>query len=304
MLVTTRFAGAALVAVLSSACALSPSPTSAVTPPGFRIAEPPSADAAPTSVEAASEDGAFLVPAGAPGSTHPRPQEAVSRDDWTFSVAPYLWAISQKGKITARGNKADVDVSFNDILDTLDSTFLLTVGARKGDTVFRVDQNYLLVSDDQKVNGVRVDAEQQTYFATLKAGQALGDGAEAPIVFIGARYWNLDLDIEAFTGGTKVADFSGNKHWWDPLVGAEKQVPLDGPWSLVFSGDVGGFGIGTASEMTWQATALALREMEGGGALGFGWRHLSIDYSRGHGNDRFEFDLRVSGPLVGWIFRF
>ncbi len=299
MTASTRLAGVALVAALLSACSVPTTRAAAASPSVFRVSETTT-----TEPRAADPDAALFVPAGAPGSSAPRAQDDPPRDDWTFSAAPYLWAIGQQGDLNLRGNKADIDVEFDDILDNLDSAFLLMLGARKGDTVFRVDQDYLKISDDMVVGPARVDAEQATYIATIKAGQVFGEGAEAPIVFIGARYWNLDLDIEAFTAGTKVLDTDGNKHWWDPLIGFEKHVAFDGPWSLTLSGDVGGFGIGTSSEKTWQATVLALRETESGGALGVGWRHMSVDYSRGTGADRFEYDVRISGPLLGWLFRF
>ena len=51
---------------------------------------------------------------------------------WQFSVAPYLWAISMNGNVTVRGLEAEVDASFNDILDELNFAFMMQYEARKG----------------------------------------------------------------------------------------------------------------------------------------------------------------------------
>ncbi|RKY20583.1 MAG: hypothetical protein DRQ55_07175 [Planctomycetota bacterium] len=226
-------------------------------------------------------------------------------DGWQFALAPYLWAVSQKGDITAKGHKGEVDLGFDDILSNLDVALLLSAEARQGDTVLRLDQSYLAVSDEVKQGPVEIEASQRAYFATIKVGQALGDGPEAPIVFVGARYWNLGLDVELkAVGGPTLSSADGSQDWWDPLVAAEKRWELDDRWSLVAGADVGGFGVGDGSDSTWQAALLFSRKTDSGGSVVMGWRHLSIDRSDGSGPDRFEFDMRISGPLFGWAFRF
>jgi hypothetical protein len=49
---------------------------------------------------------------------------------------------------------------------------------------------------------------------------------------------------------------------------------------------------------------LAVRTSEGGGQFVAGWRHLAVRKTSRSGAARFEFEIRFTGPVFGWIFRF
>lgn len=105
-----------------------------------------------------------------------------------------------------------------------------------------------------------------------------------------------DVEIPGVTVGGLDADLEETVDWVDPILGLRARVDLgERLWAGV-RGDLGGFGIGSASDFTWQAMAL------------LGWRlseHwiLSGGY-RGLGYDREPFDLVQHGPILGLSYRF
>jgi hypothetical protein len=274
--------------------------------PLFRVSPPPH-----TSTPDSPDRREFGAPGGAAADfvhvsmpNDSSSADAAQADEWRFAIAPYLWAVSMDGDVTVKGNKAEVDLSFDEIFKKLDVGVLIAAEARQGDMVYQLDQTYLALSDDEKAGGVRVDADIAMYLGTLKMGHYVADGPEAPMVFVGARYWHLDMDVEAKAGGATIARSKGDQDWWDALVGVEKRWILDDRWSVVGKGLVGGFGLGDASDTMWDATVLATRQSDAGNTFAVGWRHLVVDKDRGSGAKKFELDANISGPIIGWAFRF
>ena len=75
---------------------------------------------------------------------------------------------------------------------------------------------------------------------------------------------------------------------------------------FTLSGDVGGFGVG--SEFSWQAIGAyrfdfaKTSHVTWSGMIGY--RALYVDYERGTGVTRYEFDVLQHGPVVGISARF
>ena len=117
-------------------------------------------------------------------------------------------------------------------------------------------------------------------------------------VFAGARLWLTDIDISL---SLPVGAGSGSERdrWWDPFVGARLWTPIAGPVGLSLRADVGGFGIGEASDVAWQAWALVTWRMSRHWSLGVGYRVSYYDRITGSGPDKNGMDLFQYGPMVG-----
>ena len=218
--------------------------------------------------------------------------------EYRNSIRPYLWTAGLKGDITAKGTTADVDVSFSDILDALD--FALNVGYehRFDGWSLLADLMYSKIEADAKVANTEVNATSElAYFELSGAFDIDREYDIEPIV--GARCWytSVDIDVAGFGG-------SDSNDWVDPLVGARWTVPLDERWSLRFRGDVGGFGIGTASDLSWQAQAVTGYALSQRTTLAFGYRYLKVDRGRGSGANETESDIALHGLLAGLDYRF
>ena len=74
-------------------------------------------------------------------------------DDWTFTVKPYAWAAGIKGKAGVGDVTADMDVSFNDLLNAMKIAGMLDLEARKARWGVLVDGIYMKLSSDVKTPG-------------------------------------------------------------------------------------------------------------------------------------------------------
>ena len=90
----------------------------------------------------------------------------------------------------------------------------------------------------------------------------------------------------------------------DPFVGLRVGWDISYRWGIGFRGDVGGFGIGDATELSWQASAELGFRLSRHWALFAGYRMLSYDTIAGEGTDRNGTDLRQEGPIIGGGYSF
>ena len=136
-------------------------------------------------------------------------------------------------------------------------------------------------------------------------------------VFGGVRAWWQRADASlALTGTVNVGDLALNADgtlsasqsvsWADPLVGLRLRHQFAPGLNFVASGDVGGFGVG--SQFSWQALAAinydfcVRNNVTWSGMLGY--KALSVDYSKGSGLTRYEYDMTMHGPILGITARF
>lgn len=301
MKITCNLAAWTLTLALAPACATH-APTRLAAHSPALLGESSAVEVAPVNDAGAPEVQQEIVPAGAPGTF--RPADPAEADEWRFAVVPYVWAIALNGSVRAKGVKAKVDMDFQDVLDVLDAAVLVVAEARKGEIVLRLDQQYMSVSESAKTNGLRAEADMDLYMGTFKVGTPITDEPDAPLVFVGTRYWNFSTRASLKTGGVTLASGKDSTSWWDPLVGAEATLPIDDKWSILAAGEVGGFGIGDASDSTWGASLLASRKSDNGDNFLIGWRYLTVDKTEGSGAGKTELDVSMSGPIVGYAFRF
>jgi hypothetical protein len=115
------------------------------------------------------------------------------------------------------------------------------------------------------------------------------------------RYLDASIDTHLTgRGATPNASFSRDGGWTDVLIAARASRQFNDNWYGVAYADVGGFGIGDSSDLTWQAFAAGgYRLNETWSALG-GYRHLSIERAFG----AFDVAADVSGPFLGFQAKF
>ena len=233
---------------------------------------------------------------------------------WEFQVAPYIWGISLDGDVTVSGNEGDLDLSFHDIWDELNIAGMLSFDARKGRWGFLGDAVAANLGKDTKVDGIKIDPTVK--LALLMAGGfyelgtwKLSDtaGKDVPTVTLDAyaavRYTYLDIDLDL----KGVGDASGDKDWFDPLIGTRAFFDLSEHWTLALWGDVGGFGVG--SDFTWGAMGtigyrFRLFSEKNNVRVAGGYRAIYQDYTDGSGDDKFKWDVTFHGPILGLVIEF
>jgi hypothetical protein len=241
-------------------------------------------------------------------------EKPAEQSGWEFQVAPYLWAISMNGDATVKGQEADVDVSFSDIWDELNLAFMMEYEARKGRLGLWGNTIYAnLGKSNADVNGIEIEPTVNSLWQGAGGFYRLGtwdladsSGKKTPSVtvdtYFGARYTYLDIRLD-IKGADNV---DGDKQWVEPLAGVRTFWDLSERWTINLTGDIGGVAFG--SDFAWNAFGLIGYRFslfgEDNARAFAGYRALSQDYTDGSGDDKFEWDVTLYGPVLGLAITF
>jgi len=208
-------------------------------------------------------------------------------DDWEFAIELYLWGASIGGK---SASSSDIDVDFDDILDSLESAFMGMGGAHKGKWFFGVDVIYLDTADNEAIEpGVTASVDLTTWIITSLVGYSLVDTGKSRLEILGGvRYLYMDADLRVDASGAHAEDSGSN---WDAVIGTKGVLGLTEKWQLF-----GHLDIGTGdSDLTWQAMAGIGYEFNKWFHVNAAYRYLDWDFDDNPAVD----ELNISGPALG-----
>ena len=232
---------------------------------------------------------ALFIAAGAGLAT-----DARAEGEWQYSFAPYIWGAGLDGTAGVQPLTSDIDLSFGDIVETLDGGFLAHFEASKERWSFLADAVTLDLGHDFESG--KADVEQ----TVLEFGGAYVLEEDFEVIF-GARLNDVDIEIDRFAGVVLPAlRVEGAQTWVDPFIGGRWNPSINDRWSFQGRADVGGFGVG--SDFTWNAAMMLLYQKSDKLTFGFGYRALAIDYEDDDG--RFVYDATMPGLLLGVGFNF
>lgn len=228
---------------------------------------------------------------------------------WEFRLTPYLWFIGSSGELSVKGETAVLDAGFSEVWDLLNIVATGQFEARKGDWTFALDGLYLDLRDRNQ--GWLVKTESELRYGILETSGAyrfaflpLSGGTAPPALdfeeLFGARfvYAKSQTDISPGSG------LSDSRWWIDPFLGFRITCRTAGRWTARLRGDIGGFGIGTASGFTWNFSAALDYRLSSAVSLSVAYRVLAIDNLQGGGSNRSGFNGRIYGPALGVVFCF
>jgi len=228
------------------------------------------------------------------------PTLAASGEDWDWMVAPYVWGagVSTDLATTVPPTQSSSDTSFADVLDKLDGVFEVHAEGRGDHFGALVDFTYLGLADEKDHRFQRTETDLDARL--LDAAITWSPGASRTSGFgllAGVRYIDVDFAAEflPYNPAIPAAGVDFNKSFTDFLLGARYTWELSDKWSLTVRGD----GSTGDSEGTWSGDAMAQYRTKNGAWI-FGYRYLDI--SVGAGN--VSTDVAISGPIVGYGFRF
>lgn len=229
-----------------------------------------------------------------------------SEDEWRFIIRPYAWLPRISGTAIVNGTGGRTKVTQGQVWRNLASAGLINLAAAKGDMVYRLDAIHFALADDTKIKGIpagKITGRLELDLIELDAGVRVMDEKDENLdLYVGLRYIYIYGRINPKNVGVKGQ--SGSLDWVDPIVGAVYRRNLSDDWTMLFMADYGGFGIGSASETTYQLTTLAEYKVGERWSFGTGYRYLMIDHSSGNGANKNEQHLRFSGPVLGAAYRF
>jgi len=236
-------------------------------------------------------------------------EEKAQKDGWQFGGDFYMWMPTFGGKTA---NEDTIKITFGDLLEDLEFTFMGGVEARNGRWHLTTDVIYMKLKQENigKVTvpvgpgevAFDVDAtvKLQAWVVTPAVGYTFIDTEKVRMeVLAGARYlWlkpELDLDV---TGPLHERDrhISDSGDVWDGIIGIRGNVNLDKNWYIPYYVD-----IGTGdSDLTWQWMAGVGVRVSKVVDVVAAWRYLYWKFDDNKVLDK----LYINGPLVGVKFRF
>jgi hypothetical protein len=247
------------------------------------------------------------------------------------TLTPYSWLAGLHGDTTVKGRTTDIDVGPFKVLEHLDGIpWMSYAEARSGRLTFYNDIFYAPLG---------VDADAVRTFGRASLDAALGVDIEQTIIEVGttyeiarwnafggptaidllagARYWHQNVAINlALTATLDIAGLAlsreraiaraGGVDWVDPLVGLRLRHQLAPGQELLLRGDVGGFDAG--SQFSWNVLATYSWQFSVHNGVTYsgllGYRALSVDFEKGSGASRYDYDVVQHGPLLGLMVSF
>lgn len=232
-------------------------------------------------------------------------------EGWTLgAVTIYGWVPGIEGAQEGPNGEPIVNLDSVGILDVLDFAFMGTAEIRRERVGLIFDLEYADLGADGTARGAIVPGADPAS-ASVDTTLLMVTGAAAFRVFEDDRTWvdvygglrAFDVDAD-FTVRVPALDFRASRNasvdWVDGIVGLRGRAPLGDRLGVTGLVDVGGFGIGSSSDLTWQVQATLDYSFTERFVGRLGYRYMSIDYD----DSGLKLDIDLSGPLVGvsWTF--
>jgi hypothetical protein len=147
--------------------------------------------------------------------------------------------------------------------------------------------------------GVRVwDVSAKTDLDITPASLTVG-GSQVPLPGITRdlvyRLKGITLPGNVLDGSQRT--FEESTSWADPIVGFRASADVWKGLSVFLLGDIGGWGIGAASDLTWQGMLGARYDWSEHWGVAGGYRALGVNRDTG-------IDGILYGPQIGVVFRY
>ena len=223
-------------------------------------------------------------------------------DGLTWSVTPYIWASDTKYDLKLGDTPIGGDVTFDDLLDTTDSSFQFVseLGQEDGNWSAFLDLTYLKTSDDYKGPILFVDSKSEVWY--LDAAVAWWPRGEQGglSLYGGVRYTDLDDKLKFFLSEDRqlLRALRNDRDFFDGLLGVRQFFTLAERWTLLAQAD---YSTGE-SDGIYQLQALVRYGLGKHGQYGLllGYRYKEAEFEHDDIEEKFEY----KGPLIGFNFRF
>lgn len=123
-------------------------------------------------------------------------------------------------------------------------------------------------------------------------------------LLFGARIIDLDMVLDITLPGPLMLSttVTSSNSFTDGFAGLRYQAPFAERWSFTLRGDAGA----GDSELAWNTSALLGYHVgkQRQNIILFGYRHMEIELEDSSSGLLVQTDLTMSGPIVGFAFRF
>jgi len=238
------------------------------------------------------------------------PVNGATDDEWEWQISPYFFLPAADVDSTVDGSTVGIDMSFGDILDDFDVfAFSIRTEAWKGKWGIVFDGIWTDLDGEFGPDDM-IDVDIKDGIVDILAGYRIKTDASngRGLIFDimpGLRYHYMKQKIKVdipLPPPFPTANVGGSEDWVEPVIGGRVVWPFAEKWSLVVRGDMGGFGIGSASDLTWSITGGVGFQFSEKWMLKLGYRYYDIDYSKGSGSNEFGLDGSLDGLYLGFAW--
>jgi hypothetical protein len=152
---------------------------------------------------------------------------AAGPEGWKFEVTPYMWLAGLEGDVTIKGQKAEFDKSFSDLIDYVDVAGSLLGVAQYDRYLFWGQVDYFSMSTDN------VDEQDQPQGGSVDTKMLLGEAAvgyqidgwmegQTFDLLIGVRTLHMETDVKVDSHGT----LSKDNDLVDPILVVRPSIPI------------------------------------------------------------------------------
>jgi hypothetical protein len=222
-------------------------------------------------------------------------ESEASFNTWQNKLVPlYLWGVSMSGEMTTGPVTAPVVTEFEDTIGDLEGVFTLHYEGAKGNWGILADYSFLNLGISAAIPGTPASVDVDVENTVGELAGIYRFGADNPWQLIaGVRSYKLDVAIKGLPK-TVTIDETLN----DVFSGGRYIQSTNDKWTFLARGDVG---TGDSDVVLNGVVLFDYRPKKLLSVL-FGWRVLDYDADVGSGADRFKWDMKHTGPLLGLAF--
>jgi len=235
------------------------------------------------------------------------------RKDWGFAISPYAWLAG----ISADVGGEKIRQTFNDLSSITNFGFQLSALARYKRFILSFDGTYAALGTGGGNDLLNVDVTIDQWIIDSKLGYLFYDDIhynEDDVIAgwsiegnLGAKYWRNDLGVNyslAIEDNPPIAQGEINEpqQWWDLMVGVKTHILLSKRVLLDVAADVGGFGIGNSSKISWDFSYTNTFRITRLILVTAGYRTFNYRRVDGEGSETLETKVSAFGPMLGISF--
>ena len=227
-------------------------------------------------------------------------------DETEWLVAPYVW-LSDVTLDQSSGPGGSISAS--DLLDKADAVGMIRVEVARNRWGLTLDYVFLNVSASRAVTvplpppptTINVIAELDNTIVELGGFFRPSGGDHGVDYLFGFRNINVDKTLLLTPdGGGPTERFDSDETFTDAFAGVRYLHRFNDKWDLALRGDYS-FG---DTEGTLNLLASVGYRFNSTFALNLGYRHLAIEFEDDSSGVSETTDIEMSGPLLGFLFRF
>jgi len=241
---------------------------------------------------------------------------APKKNNWRFIISPYALLASQSTDVGGE----QLRQSFSDLSSMTNFGFQLAANVMYGRWVLAADGTYANLGAKQDERLLQLDLDIEQVMLDLRLGYlVLGhvdhDDQRGVVrgwaleVNAGAKYWRNEVTLDY---GLVLGDppplvegrLETTQDWWDPMLGVKARIILSRTVLLGLYASGGGFGIGDASDYSWDLVYTNTFKVSRLLSVTAGFRSFHYKRVEGEGEGELETSVSVLGPVIGVSFVF